>query len=432
MPQTLRRTLLALSAFCSSTFAFADDWSQWRGPKNDGHSTEKNIATEWSADKNIVWKLDLPGQGSSTPCIWGDKIFISCMNEKSEAQLMCIGTDGKQKWAVTLGQGNVKSKGDEGGNLATGSCSTDGKYVYALIGSGQLVAFDFAGKEIWRHDLAKAFGDYSQSNVIQFGGHWTPVLHQGRLYVTIMHRLAQKILAYEAETGKKLWEVDRKSDAPKGVESYDVYSSPFIWSKGEQAQLIVHGTDYCTGHQLENGEEIWRVTELNPKGDKYNRFWRSISSPLATPDLLVVPSCKRGVTVAIDPATAKGETKPGDSNEKWRIPKNTPDVSSPIMHEGILYLMGENGRLMAHEASDGKLLYEENITNMRHRANPVLADGKLYFLGRDGVCVVVKAGKEFNKIATNKLPDTFTASPAISNGVLYLRGWKALYAVKTQ
>jgi outer membrane protein assembly factor BamB len=418
-----------LASFASAVLigpALADNWPQWRGPKNDGHSTETGLPAEWSVEKNIKWKLDLPGPGSSTPCVWGDTLYLTAMDGDAVV-LMAIGTDGKERWRKPLGSGNIKTMRDEGGNLATASCSTDGARVFAQAGSGKLAAFDFAGKELWSHDLAK-FGDFTKGDVIQFGGHWTPVLHKGTLYAVALHRKAQKVMAFDAATGKEKWVVDRVSDSPPRTESPDVYASPFVWEKGDKSLLLVHGNDYCTAHDPATGAEVWRVTELNPKAN-YNRTWRAVSSPLATPDLIVVPSCKLGVTVGVNPATAAGPVGPGSPGETWRITKNTPDCSSPLLHDGILYLMGEFGSLMAHDAKTGQELYRERITSMRHRANPVYADGKLYLTGRDGVCVVVKPGPTLTKLAENKLPDTFTASPAVANGTIYLRGWKSLYAI---
>ena len=405
----------------------ADNWPQWRGPKNDGHSSEKTLPTSWGPDKNIAWKFALPGPGSSTPCIWGDKIFLTSMTDDGVA-LLCISTAGKELWRKPLGpKMTVKTMRDEGGNLASGSCSSDGVNVYAFIGSGLLAAYTLAGKEVWTVDTLKLQGEDKFN--IQFGAHWTPVLHDGRLYLTLLDRKAQNLVALDAKTGDVIWKAKRSSDSPPGVESPDVYTSPFIWQNGDQALLIVHGNDYCTAHSLKDGSEAWRITELNPKAN-YNRAWRAVSSPLVTPDLIIVPSCKRGVTVAVDPLKVKGTIAPGSPGEMWRQPKNTPDVPSPIRVDDLVYLMGEGGTLSSSEAATGKVVYEEKITNMRHRANPVFADGNLYLCGRDGVTVVVKAGRTFEKVAENKLPDTFAASPAISNGTLYLRGWKDLYAIK--
>ena len=421
------RPLLATVAFALiAAPASAENWPQWRGPKNDGMSSEKGLPIKWKSDKdgdeNIVWKTKLPGPGASTPCVWGEHIFITAQ-EESGLSLLCFGTDGAEKWKAKLSAGKATARGDEG-NLASASCSTDGKLVFAFVGSGELVAYDFAGEEVWKVDTVKAYGAFK----IQFGGHWTPVLYKGKLYITLMHQKLQQILCFNAADGKEAWKLDRTSDG-KG-EAPDVYCSPFIWEKGDKAQLIVHGNDYCTGHELADGKEIWRVTELNPK-KKYEMHWRAVSSPLVTPDLIVVPSCKIYPTVAIDPNTAKGEIAPGASAEKWRF-KSTPDVPSPLLVDGVIYLMGANGQLQAVDAKTGKELYNIRATNERHRANPAYFDGKILLVGREGNMVVVKPGTEAGELVKSKLPDTFTGSPAISGGRIYLRGWNHLWAIGTK
>jgi outer membrane protein assembly factor BamB len=154
-----------------------------------------------------------------------------------------------------------------------------------------------------------------------------------------------------------------------------------------------------------------------------------VSSPLVTPDLVVIPSCKNGVTVGLDPAVAKGEVGPGGPGEKWRLPKGTPDVPSPILVNDLVYLMGEKGTLSAVEAATGARVYSEELTVMRYRASPVYADGKLYLTGREGVVEVVKPGRAFEKVAKNTLPDTTLASPAVAGGRIYIRGFNYLWAI---
>lgn len=406
--------------------ALAENWPQWRGPKNDGVSSETGLPAEWGPTKNVVWKAAMPGPGSSTPCVWGDRMYFTAQ-VGDNVVLLCLGTDGKEKWRRVMAVGGPgKTRGDEGGNLASASCSTDGKRVYAFAGSGTLGAYDAAtGHPVWQIDTQKTYGDFA----IQFGVHWTPVLYKDRLYVTLLHRKGQYLLAFDAATGNQLWKADRVSDSPPGVESPDVYTSPVVWEGEGGPLLVVHGNDYCTAHNLADGSEVWRVTGLNPKGPGYNSHWRAVSSPLVTPDLIVVPSCKNGVTIALDPRKAKGEVGPGSPAELWRLPKGTPDVPSPLRVGGMVYLMGEKGKLTALDAATGKEFYGEAVTNERHRANPVYADGKLFLVGRDGTMPVVKSGTEFELLAKNKLPDTFTASPVVSGGRLYLRGWNSLWAI---
>lgn len=397
-------------------------WPQWRGPLNNGHASAANLPTEWSADKNVIWKAKLPGTGASTPCIAGDRIFLTALDGENVV-LLCFNTQGQEQWRKNMGSSNRAYRNDEG-NDASASPSTDGQHVYAFVGTGVVGCYDFTGKTIWEFNAQERYGRFS----IQFGVHQTPVLHKDRLYLSLLHRSSKWLVALNKLTGEEIWKHRRESDSPRGVESPDVYASPVIWEKGDQALLISHGDDYCTAHKLEDGSEVWRVTELNPKA-RYNRAWRAVSSPLVTPDLIVVPSCKRGVTVGVDPAKAKGEIAPGSTGEKWRIPKDTPDVPSPILIDDLVYIMGETGTLYTYEAATGEPVYSQRISNMRHRASPLFGDGKLYLAGREGLVVVVKPGREYTELAKNTLPDIFTASPAVADGRIYLRGFEYLWAI---
>jgi outer membrane protein assembly factor BamB len=419
MTALLLATLFSLNAPAPTV---SPVWPQWRGPKNDGHSPETNLPAKWSESENLAWKLKLPGEGASTPCIAEDRIFLT-VPDGVTVYLMCIGTDGHEKWRKPMGGPNRYYQRAEGTD-ASASPSTDGKHVWAFAGTGHLACFDLDGRPAWEFNVQDKYGKFN----IQFGIHQTPVLYKGRLFVSLIHKDAKLLIALDAATGKEIWKHNRQSDSPRGVESPDVYASPFIWEKGDQALLISHGDDYCTAHRLDDGSEVWRVTELNPKA-QYNRHWRAVSSPLVTPDLIVVPSCKRGVTVAIDPAVAAGRIDPGSTGEKWRLAKDTPDVPSPILVDDLIYIMGEGGKLYAYEAATGKPVYEQAITNMRHRASPLFADGRLYLVGREGVTVVVKPGREFEQIAKNTLPDTLAASPAVAGGRIYLRGFGNLWAI---
>jgi outer membrane protein assembly factor BamB len=166
---------------------------------------------------------------------------------------------------------------------------------------------------------------------------------------------------------------------------------------------------------------------LNPKSN-YNQTLRFVTSPLATPDLIVVPTAKGGPVVGVKP-DARGTIGIGNQAELWRMPRGTPDVPSPLIHDGLLYLCGERGVLTCFDAKTAHEHYRERLQGGLFRASPVYADGKLYFTSRDGYFSVVKPGSKFELLATNKLPDTFTASPAIADGRIFLRGYETLYAI---
>jgi outer membrane protein assembly factor BamB len=397
---------------------FADNWPQWRGIKNDGISHAKDVPVEWGPDKNVVWKFKMPGRGSSTPCIWGDNIFLTDL-DGSDVVLMCIGTDGQLRWKERFaGVPGGKTGRDGEGNAASASCSCDGKHVWAFSGSGNLVCYTVAGKQVWEKDIRKYGKD--EKFVIQFGIHWTPVLYQGKLYLQVMHRNAQKVVALDASNGSDLWQVERPGYG-KG-ESPDTYSSAFMWEGEGGPLLVTHGNDYCTAHRLEDGKEVWRVAGLNPTS---NNNWRFVSSPLVTPNLIVVPSCKNGPLVGINPVGAQGTISPDNKAEIWRY-KFTPDVVSPLLVDGIVYLM-DNGPLTALDAKTGMEIYRKELPKQIYRSNMVAAEGKIYVVGREGIGSVVQAGKDFKILAANDLKEKVYASPAIVDGRLYIRTWEHLY-----
>jgi outer membrane protein assembly factor BamB len=399
----------------------AENWPQWRGPGNDGISQEKNLPTEWSDSKNVLWKLALPGRAGSTPCIWGDKIFLtSTVDGSSDLIAICASTAGKELWRKPVGRGAVQARKDEGDG-ASASPSTDGKHVWFFVGSGHLVCFTVDGNEVWKFNCQERYGKFRN----QFGMHSSPVLFDGRLYLQFLHDGGQQVICVEAATGKDVWKVDRPSDGR--AECLHSYASAFMWTDGKSAYLVTHGNDYAVAHELKDGKEIWRLGGLNPK-DRYNRTLRFVASPVCTPALIVVPTAKNGQVVAVKP-TATGAFEAGSPHEQWRLPKGTPDVPCPLVADGLVYLCGEWGSLTCVEADTGKQLYHEPLRRFRHRASPVFADGKVYLTARDGAVTVVKAGPKFELLATNRTGEDQTASPAIADGRIYLRGFKHLYAI---
>ncbi len=414
--------VVAVGLMLPVVVARADNWPTWRGPANDGVSQETHLPTHWSDVRNVVWKLPLPGMGGATPIVWDQRIFLTSA-DGNDLVLLCINTSGKQLWRQRLGAGNRLARGDEG-NGASASPSTDGKNVYAFVGSGDLACFTLDGKPVWKFNVQDRYGRFR----IQFGMHTTPVLYQDRLYLQLIHSGGAVVVALDKATGKEIWKVKRPSDGHDECEHS--YASPCIWHNGKEAYLITHGNDYAVAHRLRDGSEIWRLGGLNPK-DRYNPTLRFVASPVATPDLIVVPSAKNGPVVGLAPA-ARGKIEAGSQYEQWRLPRGTPDVPSPLVHDGLVYLCRENGVLMCLEAKTGKQLYAHRTHDARHRASPVYADGKIYLTARDGFFTVVKAGPKFEVLATNRLPDEFSASPVAAGGRLYLRGFKTLYAIGQQ
>ena len=420
----MNRLLAAALALALAGPAAADNWPQWRGPKNDGVAPAKNVPATWSDSENVAWKLPMPGRAGATPCVWGDRIFLtSTVDGSPDLVAVCVNTSGKELWRATIGQGAVQARGDEGDG-ASASPSTDGKHVWFFLGSGDLACLDLDGKEVWKFNCQARYGRFR----IQFGMHSTPALFDGRLYLQFLHDGGQQVICLEAATGKEVWKVDRPSDGK--AECLHSYASPFVWSSGTDAYLVTHGNDYAIAHDLKDGKEIWRLGGLNPK-ERYNRTLRFVASPVCTPELIVVPTAKNGAVVAVKP-TARGQFANGSEFEQWRRPSGTPDVPCPLVADGLVYLVGELGDFTCIDAKTGKTQYTEKFRRFRHRASPVYADGKVFAAARDGLTYVVKAGPKYDLLATNKLGEDMTASPVVLDGRIYLRGFKNLYAIGTR
>jgi outer membrane protein assembly factor BamB len=432
----LRHIVAILSfLFISAAFVQAEDWPQWRGPNRDGISHEKNLPARWTETNNIAWKAPLPGMGGSTPVIWGDRIFLTT-EDGNDVAVVCFDTKGKQLWETKVGGGDARKRFMRGeGNQASASPCTDGKHVYAFFGTGDFLCCDLAGNIVWRFDAQQRYGKFR----IQHGIHVTPLLEGDRLYLSLLHSGGWWVLALDKATGKEVWKVRRDSDATDECEQ--AYTSPVLWRDGKDAYLVVLGCDYCTAHRLNDGSEIWRLGDINPKG-KYDRAFRIIASPTAspeTPGVIVVPSARNGPLMGVDPQ-AKGMIHAGDTYERWRHPggkasvSKTAEVPAPLLHNGLVYVVREYGKnelgaLVCLDAATGKQHYYQSIHECRYRASPTYGDGKIYVTARDGVVTVVKAGPKFEQLAVNQLPDEITASPAIADGRIYLRGFKTLYAI---
>lgn len=430
MSHVRRWFAVVLLIVSSAGLAFAGNWPHWRGPTQNGISTEKSVPTSWSTTKNVAWKVALPGPGGATPVVFNDRIFVTAP-DGDQLKLICISTGGKKLWEQTVGKGNKRVRGDEG-NMASPSPTTDGKHVWSMMGNGAIACYDMDGKQVWKFDLQDRFGRFR----IAFGMSSSPVLWKDRLLLQLIHGDGQSstqeaiVVALDKATGKTLWKKDRVTKASR--ENEHSYASGLLYDFGGTSQFITHGADYTIAYDPKTGKEVWRLGGLNPQDDpnrRYHPTLRFVASPGISKDLIVVPTAKNRGVYAIKPGFTGDITKNKEANA-WQLDRGTPDVPSPLIHDGLVYLCRENGNLNCHEAKTGKKIYEERTNRQRHRASPVYADGKVYLSARDGKVTVVQAGRDFKILSVNDLKDDLSASPAISNGTVYIRTFGALWAIR--
>ena len=412
-------TYFFLMGFSVSLYA---DWRTWRGPSKDGISTAKNLPDVWNEKENVLWKFALPAAGSSTPIVVGDKVFLTLEKDK-EVQLLCLSTEGKELLLRKVCETNGKGNGER--TNASATPSSDGKKVFVTTGTGEVIAFDVSGNENWRFNAQDRYGKFR----FGFGFHSTTVLHEGRLFLQLIHSAAQLVVCIDAQSGKEVWQMERESDGV--AECEHSYASPTAYRKGDLNVLITHGNDYCIGHDPVTGKELWRVAGLNPK-NQYNRTLRFVASPVVSQGLLVVPSAKnRGVSV-VRLSEAKDRIEKGGAGELWRMDRGTTDLTTPLLYQGLLYLCKENGTILCLDVLTGEQLYQERFHAQTYRGSPVAANGRIFLTARDGTFTVLKAGRAYEVVGKNKLDDQFTASPVIAHDRFYLRGHRYLYAIGTK
>ena len=430
----LLAALILIAAPTAQVLDTAQQWAQWRGPHANGVSTAADPPLEWSETRNVRWKVEIPGRGSSSPVIWGDKLFLLTavpvgvqgdaqhrarggMPARGVHRFMVMALDRTTGRTIWERQAREQEPHEEAhflnGTWASGSAITDGQRVFAHFESFGFYAYDMDGTLLWEKDL----GDKKMRN--QFGEGSTPALHGNTLVAVWDHLNGQSfIVALDARDGKELWRVPRME--------IDTWATPLILEVNGRPQVIVPALNRVRSYDLANGHVVWESDGLT---------MNAIPSPVHADGLVFLMSGFQGNDLkVVRVAEAKGNID-GTSAVAWTFDRDTPYVPSPIVSDGILYFLKSNsGILSAFDARSGKPHYQnqrlDGLPNVF--SSPVAARGRVYFTGRAGKTLVIRAAPGFEVLATNTLDDGFDASPALVGNNIYLRGYKHLYNIAAQ
>ena len=432
-----------LAALLESSATDADRfWGQWRGPLMTGEAPHGDPPIKWSEDKNVRWKVSIPGSGASTPIVWGDTVYIQTAvpageelptrqnltewQEGGEAiyrersyvkatrsqRFTLLALDratGELRWAKVLAE-ELPHEGTHPTNTwASASPATDGRTLIAFFGSRGLFALDLDGTVLWKKDL----GD--QDTRHGWGEGATPFLYQGRVVVPWDHEGDSFLAVFDARTGEELWR--RSRDEPTG------WFTPLVVKVGDRQHVVTGGANRVEGYDFETGETIWTGPPLT---------LNAIPSPVFADGLLYMMSGFRGnELLAIDLSKARGDLEESDAIV-WRQGRDTPYVPSPRRYRGTLYFTKAlRPILSARDARTGEAIFGPlRVSDLGGLyASPVAASGHVYLSGQEGNVVVFRHGSEFEVLAVNSLDDGFDASPAIVGKEIYLRGRKFLYKI---
>jgi outer membrane protein assembly factor BamB len=392
---------------------FAADWPCWRGPDGLGVSAAQNLPTEWSKEKNIAWKRPIPGFSASSPILLQDRVYLTSQTPDMMLHVIALeANSGKILWDRDVAP--ARAPKNKIHNMATPTPVTDGQRVYALFGTGDFITLDRDGKTLWQRQLFQEYGEYNSNH----GYGTSPLLRDKRLYVACMHQGPSYLLALDAATGKNVWKIDRNLGSK--TEAQDSYSSPIFFKDGGRTEIILEGAEAVTGHDLTTGRQTWMIDGLTVP----HPYGRTISGLAAGEGIVVAVASgfqNRGYTVGI---------KPRAGDRLWTSSKYSPDCPSPVIYNGYVYTMRDDGMASCLDLKTGAALWQERLFSANVKVSPVAADGKIYFLNGQGNCVVVKASPEVQVLFTNQLNEATLASPAIGKNQLLIRTESTLYSIQ--
>jgi outer membrane protein assembly factor BamB len=452
--QGIRRSLgglvaLGLIAVLSGS-SEGSDWPRFRGPNGSGVSADTQpTPTTWSPTENLKWKAELPGPGSSSPIIVGEKVFVTCWSgygidrndrgkqENLKRHLVCLErSTGKVLWdtpvAAYLPEDNYGGMFAENG-YATHTPVSDGERVYVFFGKSGALAFDMEGKQLWQTPVGTG------SDRQGWGSASSPILYKNLLIVTAAPE-SQTLCALDKTTGKEVWH--SKAD---GFES--TWGTPILVEAEGRTDLVV-GVPYdIWGFNPDTGKLRWYTEAINT---------RTICSSVVTDGKLIYAMGDQGSgALAVRPGGTDDVSK---THIAW-TGRDSTRIGTPVVVDGRMYYCSSRVAGCV-DAKSGERIYQgrlgggpapaANEGEGRRRpgggggrggrggqdySSPVAADGKLYFVCRNGETHVVKLGDKFEQLATNRVTDDtedFSASPAISDGALYIRSSRHLYCVATK
>jgi outer membrane protein assembly factor BamB len=434
----------------------ADQWPQWRGVDGSGIAAGANPPTEWSETKNVKWKIKLPGNGSSTPIVWGDRLFVTTAVPTATAGsagteapavpqaapapeaappgegrrrrgggggmrrseipkdpyqfvVLCLDrATGKTLWQTTTNEEIPHEGHHQDHGFASHSPITDGSRVYAYFGSRGLHCLDMEGKVLWSKSLGK------MATRASFGEGSSPVLAGDALVINWDHEGEDFIVALNKLTGEELWR--------KGRDEPTSWATPLAVPFEGKTQIIVNATNRVRSYDLATGEVIWECGGMTTN---------AIPSPLSADGMVYVTSGFRGNAFKAIKLGRTGDLT-GTDAVAWSYDSQTPYVPSPLLYDGRLYFFSHNsGMLTVLDAKTGKVILDaERMPGLSGvYASPVAAAGRIYLTGRNGAVVVLKAAEKLEILANNTLDEKFDASPALAGNEIYLRGHQHLYSL---
>ena len=396
--------LLALPLSLASNNPVSSNWPGWRGD-GSGISADKNLPTYWSDKDNVVWKTALPGEGNSSPIVWGDRVFLTASTDKGRTRVvLCLSAkDGGVLWQNPLDAGKpAQTHGKNGYASCTPVC--DGQRVYAFFDSPGLVGLDFNGKLLWTRPLGPFRSVWNLAA--------SPILCGDMVVMNCDHDGQSFIVAVDRATGVEKWRTPRTARSE--------YATPILIEPKGRPQIVVSG-EPVVSYDAAAGKELWTCRGLKKPPDTI------VPTPLYHDGLVYFTCGRNGPTMAVDPGGAGDVT---DTHVRFYVPTGGSYVPSPLFYPTLL-LCNDDGLLRFLDAK-GKAIVTHKLAG-RFTASPVGAEGRLYWPSENAGTFVVDVSQaaqgDVRFVGVNDLGEHCLASPAIAGGRIYLRTDKHLFCI---
>jgi len=429
--------------------------------QSSGQKLPSNLATKAA----VVWEQSLL-PGNSTPCIHGDSVYVTTWNAE-EKQLAIVSLDknsGRRLWTRVLPPTPIE-RVHPVGSPASASPACDGERVYAFFGSYGLVCCDLKGHVLW----SKALGPFQD----EFGAASSPILLDDLVILNEDHDVDSFVIAINKLTGETVWR------QPRG-EFTRSYSTPVVWEHGGQKLVVIAGSLKLVAYDPSNGKPVWWVRGLSrivdttpvifgdrlflatwtPGGDQAERISMpefaeglklhdkngdgAIGRDELPKDSPVTPRFFR-MDTNLDQRLTKPEwdrhrqvfalaqnaaiaVRPGgrgdvtDTHVDWVYRRGLPTVPSPVVYQGVMYMVKDSGVITALDAETGRLIKQLRARGRgNYYASPVAGDGKVYFLSERGVLTVIRSGQDPTLVSSHDFAERIMATPVVHQGRFYVR-----------
>jgi outer membrane protein assembly factor BamB len=366
--------------------------------------------------ENLLWKVELPGRGCSTPIVWDDRIILTAPIDGNDG-VVALDWQGDIRWQTALGpQREGKHRNGSGCNP---SAVTDGEFIFVYYKSGALAGLDFAGKVLWQTNLQERFAE----DTLFWDVGTSPVLTERHVIATVMHAGESFLAAFDKPTGRMAWKVERKYQTP--IEGDQSYATPIVIDRPAGQVILVWGAEHVTSYRAADGQLLWTCGGFNPDRE---RFWVSVASAVVAGDMIVVPY-GRGTHLAGVRLGGSGDVT--ETHRLWTRQDTGSFVPTPAVCGGKVYLLGDRGEVSCLDPATGETLWADALPKHRtnYYASPTIADGKLYAAREDGVVFVARVVGGFKVLSENSMGEQTIASPVPVEDRLLLRGSRHLFCI---